>query len=125
MILDTSFLVALFIKEDELHEKAMDLIEKLENQKLLLPDRVLEETFTVLSYKKGVKFALEVLNKLSINKDIINYRFNEAEYETILRLIKKLKKRLSFVDYIVVYLCLKNSERPLSFDEDIKRLVPN
>ena len=46
MIADTSFLVALFLAEDELHDKALGNLINYKQEKIIIPDRVLEETFS-------------------------------------------------------------------------------
>ncbi len=124
MIVDTSFLVALFIPEDELHEKALNEIEN-NNIELIIPDRVIEETFTVMCYKKGLDYALDILEKLKINKDVIIRTINEEEFELIINLAKKLKKKLSFVDYVVIYLALNDRYKILCFDDQIIKIFKN
>jgi len=99
MIADTSFLVALFIEEDELHEKSINELEK-NKKEILITDRILEETFTVICYKKGVDYALMI-------------------YE----IIKKFRKKLSFADYTVIYLALKDNEKILCFDEELNKTI--
>ncbi|MBS3152646.1 PIN domain-containing protein [Candidatus Woesearchaeota archaeon] len=123
MIADTSFLVALFLAEDELHDKALGNLINYKQEKIIIPDRVLEETFTVLVYKKDINYALEVIDKLGKNNDIILYRIEEVDWTAIIRLVNKVKKKLSFVDYSVIYLCIKNGEKALCFDNEINKIV--
>ena len=122
MIADTSFLVALFIEEDELHNEALN---ELENNKeeLTIPDRVIEETFTVLNYKKGIDYALGILQKLDNNKDINIKSYNEKEWNSIIQLISKVRKKLSFVDYTIIYECLRTNEKLLCFDKEIIKTI--
>jgi len=123
MIADTSFLVALFIPEDELHNKAISLLETLKTKEILILDRVLEELFTVLTYKKGIIYSLEVLTKINKNKIFSMYNIDETESHLVLELATKLHKKLSFVDYAVIYLTLKNNDLLLCFDEEMNKLT--
>jgi len=118
MIVDTSFLVAFFLNEDELHEKAVNNFKNV-NEHLIIPDRVLEETFTVICYKKGILYSLEILNKLKNNKDVIIYKIDYKECELIFDFAADLKKRFSFVDYIILYLTLNIPEKLLCFDDEL------
>ncbi|HLC86176.1 MAG TPA: PIN domain-containing protein [Candidatus Nanoarchaeia archaeon] len=122
MIADTSFLVALFIEEDELHEKSINELEK-NKKEILITDRILEETFTVICYKKGVDYALMIFEKLKNNKDIIFYQLSEEEIKKIYEIIKKFRKKLSFADYTVIYLALKDNEKILCFDEELNKTI--
>ncbi len=122
MIADTSFLVAIFIPEDDLHKRAIKLAKEISGE-IIIPFNVLEETFTVITYKKGVLFALQTMEKLEKNERIYFYRLEEDEWSSIKQLIRRFQRKMSFVDYIVVYLSLKNRERVLCFDRQILQLV--
>jgi len=122
MIADTSFLVAFFLDEDEFHDKAVKELELL-NTKIVISDRVLEETFTVLNYKKGINFVLNVIEMLERNNDIIIYKIGEKDWDSIFNLIKQLNKKISFVDYSVIYLSLKIGEKILCFDDEMNKII--
>lgn len=124
MIADTSFLVALFLPEDELHNKSIIKLEKVkDSEDILILDRVLEELFTVLTYKRGMQYAGNVLNKLDKNKNFFIFRLDENEWFYVIQLAVNTNKKLSFVDYAVISLALKNNEELLCFDEGINKLV--
>ena len=123
MIVDTSFLVALFIVEDELHSKAISQLEELENKELLVLDRVLEETFTVITYKKGINYMFSVLEKINKNTSFLISRLENNECCSVLELALKINKKLSFVDYAVLYLALKTNDSLLCFDVELNKLV--
>ncbi len=124
MIADTSFLVALFLPEDELHNKAIIKLEKVkDSEDILILDRVLEELFTVLTYKRGMQYAGNVLSKLDKNKNFFIFRLDENEWFYVIQLAVNTNKKLSFVDYAVISLALKNNEELLCFDEGINKLV--
>ena len=126
MIADSSFLVALFLPEDELHMRAVQELSGIKENgffKLVIPDRVLEETFTVLCYKKGVSYALEILTKLLHNKDILIYHLEEEEWLSIKKFIEEKNKKMSFTDYLVAFLALREHKKILCFDEQIIKLA--
>lgn len=123
MITDTSFLVALFLKDDDLHKLAIDKF-NLMSEEIVVLDRVFEETFTVLTYKKGIEYGLEVLNKIESNKEFSIYKINDIEWISTIEFMKKLKRKLSFVDYLVIYFALKNHHNKiLSFDKEMNKVI--
>ena len=125
MIADTSFIVALSLAEDHSHTKAISLLEQFDvhHEQILILDRVLEETFTVLTYKRGVTYALDIIEKFSKNKNIHIHKLDDNEWSSVLQLAVKLQKKLSFVDYSILYLYLKFREPLLCFDEEIIKLT--
>lgn len=123
MIADTSFLVALFIVEDHLHDKALTKLETLKSSRIIISDRVLEETFTVLTYKKGIEYALTIIEKINKNKEFDIHKLDREEGNFIIELAIKIRKKISFVDYSVIYTFLKIREELLCFDEDLLKIV--
>ncbi|MBS3174965.1 PIN domain-containing protein [Candidatus Woesearchaeota archaeon] len=122
MIADTSFLVPFFSQDHEMHKKSLEKMQ-INAEKIIIIDRVLEEMFTVLCYRKGVDFALNIIEKIKNNKDIEIYYFNESELQLIINLANKIKKKISFVDYCILYMCLKNGEKFLCFDKELMGLL--
>lgn len=123
MIVDSSFIFALFVQDDVHHLEAMSTVKKLEGNTLIIPDRVLEETFTLLVYRKGISFALEVINRFKQNKEIIIYTIDNNEKEDIDILITQLMKKISYVDYLIIYLCLEKNKKVISYDQEILSFV--
>ena len=126
MIVDTSFLVAFFIPEDELHAESLQIITEIkESANLIIPNRVIEELFTVLVYKKSVQYALEIIRKLENNRNIFIYEIDEEERKVIIRMVQRYRIKMSFTDYVVAYLTLKNNEELLCFDKQVNGFVRN
>ncbi|MBI4399196.1 PIN domain-containing protein [Candidatus Micrarchaeota archaeon] len=119
MIVDSSFLVPFFIEEHEFNKRALQEIKKHIGEQLVVLDRVLEETFTVITYKKGIAYALDVLEQLEENKDVIIFRLDGEDFYSIIELIRDLKTKLSFVDYAVLHLSISRKEMLLCFDEQL------
>ena len=123
MIVDSSFLIALFIEEDELNERAIEFLERNKEESLLLLDRVLEETFTVITYKKGIDSALSAVEDLQKNKNIIIHKIEENEFNSIMELAIKLKRKISFVDYSLIYFYLRTRDKVISFDSELNKII--
>lgn len=123
MIVDTSFLVALFLPEDVHHQKAVSLLQKNKNHVLIIADRIIEEMLTVLIYKRNSSYALRILHKLQSNKMVQIYSVDSAVQRMVFDLIKKVGKRLSFADYVVVFLAQCYGVDVLCFDKEIKKAV--
>ncbi|VVB58536.1 PIN domain protein [Candidatus Anstonella stagnisolia] len=119
MIADSSFLIALFHKDDELHQKAVELFANLPESSIIVPDRMLEESFTVFSYKLGAEFALAFLEKLRINKSFVTYRIAESEWDETVKLASSMRKKMSFADYLAICLSKKTGEEILTFDRQV------
>lgn len=123
MIVDSSFLVALFDPDDIFHDKAARLLEINLNATLVIPNRVIEETITVLAHKKNVAFALQVLEKLRDNKQVAIKQVSEDEWNEVISLMAERNRPLGFVDYLVILLSNRIKEKPLCFDEKLLKEV--
>ena len=122
MIADSSFLIALFLEEDENHDIALKEFD--ENKGIItILDRVLEEIFTVFTYKKGIAFSIEAVEKILINKRFLIYYFDSGEHKAIFRLIKKVNCRISFIDYCVAYLAIIKNKSLLCYDAEINNIA--
>ncbi|MBI2079438.1 PIN domain-containing protein [Candidatus Micrarchaeota archaeon] len=118
IVLDTSFLISLYLSEDSNHEKAYNQMESNKNEITLLSDLILFETLTVLNYKKGIEFTKEVYRDLITNKNVRNFYFTEKEREDILIKFFEIKQnKLSLQDVSVIYLAKKSNSEILAFDE--------
>ncbi len=118
-VLDTSFIVSLFLLQDANHQLAEDLIQKNLEEQLLLPEPILQETLTVILYKNGIEKCREVYDRLIHNKQIDLVRFNQNETEDILQMFLGQKTKLSIQDISVIYLSKKSASEALTFDNGI------
>lgn len=123
VVADTSFLYALFNDDDEHNLRSLLDFERLKDEKILVPDRVLEELFGITTYKKGIGHAFLTLDKISSNRSFLVYYIGAEEQEAIFQLARVERKRLSFVDYAAVYLARRNKERLLCFDRQLSGLL--
>ncbi len=119
MILDSSFLVAMFLSEDGHHKEAVSASLAHKNEKWIICDRVLEETFTVLMYKRGVLFGASAIDLLKQGLGLETCHLHPEEVVQIWENTKMASKKISFIDQVVIYLCKKHNAQPLCFDEQI------
>ena len=123
MIADTSYLFSLFNEDDDLNPSALEIFGGLAKETILVPDRVLEELFTITAYKLGTDAAGVYLRKITSNSRFAVYYFDKEERDAVLRLAESRKVRMSFVDYLVLYLAQKTGEKLLCFDRQLSRLA--
>ena len=101
VFIDTSALIALYVKNDDFHFKAISYWEKAKraNYKFLISNFIFEELTTWLCYKKNKQSAMHAGNYLLANEDILPIKpvLPEDEKEAW-KLFCKLPERLSFTD---------------------------
>jgi len=124
MIADSSFLVSLFWKDDTLHKKALSEF-RSSSATLSVPDRIIEETMSVLAYKEGWQTALDVLDKIVANRRFEVRHLSREEWSGIVALSKKLNKKISFNDYLVIYLSVREGSIPLAYDSQLLSMARN
>jgi len=121
MVLDSSFLVSLFIQEDSNNERALRLFERHRADEMLLTDLVLFETLTILAYKKGSVRAREAYLDLTSNKKLQLLYLNETERKEILESFLAQEGKMSVEDISVIHSCKKAMAKPLAFDKEIMK----
>jgi len=122
MITDSSFLISFFEPDDVNHAEAVRFAAQDPSQIFVVPDRVLEETLTAAIYKKGMKPALQLLEKIQKNRQIIVRNSREEEIQSTLTRISQVQRKLSFVDYLIVELSLGLKTPVASFDRQLNQL---
>lgn len=116
IVLDTSFLVSLFLDEDSNNSRAMGLFQKHREDEMLLTDEILFETLSVLNVKGGMELARLAYRELVANSKLTFLYLNESERKEILNEFLEQKGNLSVADISVVHACRKTLSKPLSFD---------
>ena len=120
IVLDTSFLIALYLSEDSNHTEALKLFINDKNELFTISDLILEETLTVLNYKKDIEFTRIVYSELLSTKNII-ITSSAMDKNSIIDIFFSQKKQLSFQDASIVYQCLKTNARLFTFDNDMEK----
>jgi len=123
IILDSSYLVSLYVPEDINNPKALEILRQNTKEDMILPDLILFETLTVLAGKRGQAFARETYSDMMANQKIRLRSIEEDEKYEILELFFNAPKKISFEDAIVIYLAKKTESNALSFDKEILRQI--
>lgn len=116
-ILDTSFLVSLYLRADSNHKRAISILKGL-NGDMALPITILHETLTVLNYKSGIKKCRLAHTHLHSNKRITIYHFDKEDSDAIEAEFFSAQN-LSMADCSVLYLAKKSGSKILSFDKKL------
>lgn len=124
-IFDTSFLISLLDIDDINHIKAIELISELEiwnyKNKFFINDIILNETYTVLNYKKWFEF-LKKLEDFFDWIEIIYLSWNNEEY---ISYFKMIKWKVSVADSSVLYDSYKYNLKMLTFDKEMLKISKN
>ncbi len=118
--LDTTFVVALFVSNDDWHPQAVKVYEDIKNQKLVISNLVIAETITVLKNKLETKEILEIYRGMPNFFQVIEDTncYNEAIMEFV-----KYDSTLSFFDAMYVAIMKKlDINEIISFDSDFDKV---
>lgn len=122
-VLDSAFLVSLFLSHDDNHKKAKEMFDALTGDSFILPNLVLFETVGVINIKYSLAYSKTVYEGLSKNQQISAYNFSEAEYNEILDWYFEHGISLSVPDSAVIYLALKHKSEVLTFDKGLLKAL--
>ena len=118
--LDTTFIVALFVSNDQWHSQSLKVYDNIKNQELVISNLVIAETITVLKNKLKTKDISEIYHNLSNIFDIIddNLIFDEA-----MDIFTKYDSTISFFDAMYVAVSKKEGINEIvSFDADFDKI---
>ena len=118
--LDTVFVVALFVSNDQWHQQAVDIYEQIKNKKLVISKLVIAETITILKNKLETKDIREIYLNMPNFFDIVddNLSYNEAMDQ-----FTKYDSTISFFDAMYVAVMKKeNILKIVSFDDDFDKV---
>lgn len=122
MIADSSFLVALFHQDDEFHARAVSEMAS-SDATITVSDRIAEEVLTVFSYRNGWDYALSILAKIRSNRRFEIRRLSEEDWERIIGMSASIGKKISFADYVVLYLSSAEGSLPLTYDQQLLKIT--
>lgn len=118
--LDTTFIVALFVSNDQWHSQSLKVYDNIKNQELVISNLVIAETITVLKNKLKTKDISEIYHNLSNIFDIIddNLIFDEA-----MDIFTKYDSTISLFDAMYVAVSKKEGINEIvSFDADFDKI---
>ena len=121
VIVDSSFLISLFLENDSNHKNAIFLMEEIMKieRTLLLFERIIEETATVLLYKEGKK-GLDIFSRFLEQQAFLEILENNHSLEWSHFLA--LDKKISFIDSILIFYSKKWETGILTFDKEILKI---
>ncbi|MFH0927361.1 MAG: PIN domain-containing protein [Candidatus Micrarchaeota archaeon] len=122
-ILDSSFLVSMFVEDDAHHSKALAILDTDPDETWILPDLILFEFLTVIRYNKGVQAARAAYGDLMANKHVQLRHFEPGEQTAILDLFFSSPLSISTADAAVAYLCKTLGSPALSFDDNLLKVI--
>lgn len=118
--LDTTFIVALFVSNDEWHSQALQVYEKIKNHKLVISKLVIAETVTVLKNKLETKDIMEIYRNFPNFFHILE---DTAWYDDAMVEFVKYDSTISFFDAMYVALMKKEDIGEIvSFDSDFDKI---
>lgn len=118
--LDTTFVVALFVSNDDWHENAVRVYTKIKNQKLAISKLVISETITVLKNKLETKDILEIYRNLPNFFTVIE---DNLLYDDAINVFVKYDASISFFDAMYVAVMEKEGINEIvSFDSDFDKV---
>ena len=116
IFLDTTFVVALFVSNDDWHESAVRVYDEIRNEKLVISNLVIAETVTILKNKLKTKDIMEIYRNIPNFFHVVddNSLYGEAMNEFV-----KYDSTISFFDAMYVAVMKKEDIIKIaSFDSD-------
>lgn len=119
IFVDTTFLIALLIKTDPLHEKALEISETIHERKVI-NNTVLNETLNAFTGKGG-KLGKELYEVISEMFDV-KY-LEESDYEDAINIYLNFNSSINYSDCTILSTMVKNKiNRIVTFDSDFNKI---
>lgn len=125
VILDTSFLFALFVEQDSAHLKAVHFAKSLAQENAFCSFLVFQELMTLMMSKLGSEAASKIgADILAQDSGIQILKIDQDYFEETVKLFEKLSPhKLSFVDVSLLVLAKKLEAKVLTFDQGLERAL--
>lgn len=118
--LDTTFIVALFVSNDDWHNQAVQVYKKIKGNELVISRLVIAETITVLKNKLETKDIMEIYRNLPNFFHVIE---DSGFYDMAMSEFIKYDSTISFFDAMYVALMKKEEiDEIVSFDSDFDKV---
>lgn len=123
IILDSNIWIALLNEEDSQHQRAANLLNRIEAS-ILIPEYVIIEVCTILLIKAGKKISSLFLDTILDNRDIAIQLSNPVFFTAVISEFKNNQQpNLSFVDISLLYLAQQHEV--LTFDTNLQKAIKN
>ena len=122
MILDTSLLFAFYAKFDPNHDEAVRILEQMKEAKetLIVPQEVIAELCSVLTYKSSLVDSLAAVEVLL--GDPLYYNADSMHPQQVVLLLKELNASISYTDAVVLLHGRTSRQGILTLDRQMKSL---
>jgi len=121
IFLDTDFLINLYMKTNENHERAKEIYDLIENKEKTISKLVIMEVITVLNVKlkQNHSFLTKVYNELNKNyKVLIDNDFYEKGFKILEKELNENNKRIPLFDCVYIALMKElGIKKIVSFDK--------
>lgn len=119
IFVDTSFLIALLVKTDSHHEKALKIAESIHERKVI-NSTVMNETLNAFTGKGG-KIGKELYQ---IIEEMFDIEFlNQSDYEHALEIYLHFDSSINFLDCAILSTMIRNKiDKIISFDSDFEKV---
>ena len=119
IFVDTTFLIALLIKTDPLHEKALEISETIRERKVI-NNTVLNETLNAFTGKGGK--AGKELYQVILEMFDIRY-LDEKDYENAIDIYLNFNSSINYSDCTILSTMIENKiNRIVTFDSDFNKI---
>ena len=120
IFLDTTFVVGLFVSNDDWHDSAVKVYNEIRNEKLVISNLVIAETVTILKNKLETKDILEIYRNIPNFFHVVD---DNALYDAAMNEFVKYDSSISFFDAMYVAVSKKEGINELvSFDADFDKV---
>lgn len=120
IFVDASYIIALIIEKDEFHEKALQLLPKIESQEKVITMPMVVETINLIGSCNGGKVGYTVYRYIKDNYTIINY---ETLLDESIYYFLKYDGTLSLADSTAIQVMKsKKIHEIYSFDSDFDKV---
>lgn len=120
IFLDTTFVVDLFVSNDDWHESAVKVYNEIRNEKLVISNLVIAETVTILKNKLETKDILEIYRNIPNFFQVVD---DNALYDAAMNEFVKYDSSISFFDAMYVAIMKKEDIFKIaSFDSDFDKV---
>lgn len=125
VILDTSFLVAFFRKNDVHHSAAFEAAKMYKGKVKIVSFLVFQEFISLLNRKVSTKIAATLAKQLLRGDNNIEiYKLDEAYLDQVLKLYGELGPHtLSYIDVSLIHLARELELPVLTFDKDLENVL--
>lgn len=119
IFLDSSYLIALMLKQDRNYKKASDLKTTIFNERIIINNTVLSEVLNSFNKYNSLNFEHNVNNMFKFDIDYLT----EDDYKKALTYYRYYNTAINFSDCTILVTMNKyNTDKIVSFDSDFNKI---